>query len=128
MLQPVFNDLGQFCGVVLRQDLVLPLWHSNSRSMNILLKAVNVCCYINRLIRDGLEEEFNLQQITNDPTTEEKELVDAECQVEEDELEKRELDESDNTIVEILDLLKDHAVSVVTRLKPSKRGYQNLVW
>ena len=48
--------------------------------------------------------------------------------MEEDELEKRELDESDNTASEILDLLKDHAIGIVTRMKPSKRGYQNFVW
>jgi len=61
MLQTVFNDLGQFCGVVLRQDLVLPLWYSNTKNMNALFKAMNACCYINRLIRDGLQTDFNLQ-------------------------------------------------------------------
>ena len=25
-------------------------------------------------------------------------------------------------------MLKDHAISIITRLKPSKRGYFNMVW
>ena len=81
---------------------------------------MNSCCYINRLIRDGLQEDFNLQQIA---APIKKEYAEAECQVEEDELEKKEVDESDNTVSEILDLLKDHAIGMVTRLKPTKRGY-----
>jgi hypothetical protein len=65
--------------------------------MNVLFKAMNSCCYINRLIRDGLSVDFNLQQIVQSAGSEKKEYAEAECQVEEDELEKKELDESDNT-------------------------------
>lgn len=34
----------------------------------------------------------------------------------------------DTTVPELLDILKDHAMSVVARLKPSRRGYLNVVW
>jgi len=91
--------------------------------MNILFKALNSCCYINRLIRDGLHSNFNLQNVNPNDKAEVKTFAEAECQVEEDELEKPEVDGSDNSIPEILEILKDHAIGVVTRLKPSKRGY-----
>ena len=89
---------------------------------------MNACCYINRLIRDGLQEDFNLQQLKSDGSNEKKEYASVECQVEEDELEKPEIDGSDNSTAEILEIMKDHAISMITRLKPSKRGYFNLVW
>jgi hypothetical protein len=44
----------------------------------MLFKSINACCYINRLIRDGLKEEFNLE-IKNIEAPAKKEFTDAEC-------------------------------------------------
>mgnify|MGYP006095251605 CR=1 FL=1 len=89
---------------------------------------MNAACYINRLIRDGLANDFNLQTVKHDGTTDKKEFAEAECQVDENELEKPEDEEPDTTVPDLLKLLKDHAVSLVQRMTPSKRGYQNFVW
>ena len=114
ILKPVFTLNGKFKGMTIRPNLV------DSKSM---AKAVKACIYINRLLRDGLEESFKLQKNVK-PKDGEKTFAQADVQVDVEELKantsESEEEDFDKTI---FNLVKEHAIDVYTRMKPTKKGY-----
>ena len=61
ILKPNFAENGELLGFELRNELAPVLYANNDYDLVPLKRLVKVCMYINRLIRDGLKDDFHIK-------------------------------------------------------------------
>lgn len=140
----MINEQGEFIGLSIRDDLIKPLYLESDLELTQIKRAIKICTYVNRMIKDGKVDDFQLKQIKGGEAVKikEKEFATAEVQVDEEELknniptqsseesseEKYESEHDGDINWQVKTLLKNHAIDIMTRLNPTKRGYYKLVW
>jgi len=97
LLQTSFSEKGRFTGVQLRNELIIPLYEQHDHDPKKLTKALKVCAFINRLLTDGMKDEFALVQIKDGEHWKNlKEFRDIDCQVTDSELDPKGIEEIGN--------------------------------
>jgi hypothetical protein len=61
ILKPVFAESGEFLGLQIRPELSKCLYMANDFSMMHLKRVIKICLYVNRMIRDGKEDDFHFK-------------------------------------------------------------------
>ena len=114
MMQPIFSDCGQILGFELRKEFVTMIYQNNDFDPKEIKKVIRHCLYINRMMTDGLQNDFFLKKAGTGPTKEHKEM-----QTE---------PPSDGTPADqCLDIMKSHLIDLMTRMNPTKKGYYTIV-
>jgi hypothetical protein len=61
MMKPIISEEGEFMGVSLRHDLANSFFETNNFDINNIKKIVKASIFINRLIKDGFNDEFYIK-------------------------------------------------------------------
>lgn len=61
MLRPQFDEKGHFVGIQLRPDLAKIAYMQNEFDATTLRRMMKVCIYINRMVRDGKDDDFAIK-------------------------------------------------------------------
>lgn len=136
LLIPQITSTGSFLGFKVRDDLTRVVMMQNQYDPEHLKKLLKICIYMNKLIRDGYSDEYNLDK-------NKKNFKSVGCQAsgsgedetlhvqnKEYELQKdlpKDFDEL-NAEKQVLAILKNHAVDVVTRMNPENKGQCRVKW
>ena len=130
-------------GINIRTELVNPLFYESELDIGYLKRAIKLVTYINRMMANGREDDFMLKQVKGGKSVslKEKEFASIEIQVDVEELKNNVESKSSDSETEQLDsenegdihwqvrtLLKNHAIDIMTRMNPTKKGYYKLVW
>lgn len=60
LMMPHFSESGELLGFEIRHELVNMMLLYNNLDHEVMKRAVRTVCYLNRLIQDGIKEDFNL--------------------------------------------------------------------
>lgn len=59
-MKPHFSENGELMGFEIRHELASMMLLYNDLNHEVMKRAVRTACYLNRLIQDGIREDFNL--------------------------------------------------------------------
>jgi len=118
-----------------RPELAQACYISSDCDLKALKRVVKVCSFFNRMIRDGKETDFRLLQGAG----EEKESLEeraiqvdvAELEMNVEPIEEEEIPEEEKPVSPadaLFNLLRKHAIEVLTRANHRKKGYYALIW
>ena len=94
-------------------------------------RILKVSSYINRMMQDGMKDDFALIQIkSGEILKNRKEFQDRSTFIEEVYLEKNAEpeDAAINTTLVLYKTIKEHAIDMIVRCNSKKRNYQNMMW
>lgn len=124
----------------MRPELAQACYISSDCDLKALKRVVRICSFVNRMMRDGKAMDFRLLQGVGE---EKGSLAERAIQVDVKELQmnvepvekEEELEEEKpfSPAEAVFDLLKNHAIEVLTRTTPRKnkkmkKGYYALIW
>ena len=116
MMKPMFSDCGQILGFELRKDFVMMSYQNSNFDPNQVKKIIRHCLYVNRMMNDGLVEDYILRKVGQNTNK-----VDKEMQTESPDTDA--LSPEDQCLA----ILKKHLIDLMTRMNPTKKGYYTIV-
>lgn len=137
LVKPIINLDGVLVGFQLRSELIRSVYMQSNYRFSELKRAIKLVIQLNQMVQNGEVEEFQIRSVKIGDEFENIEPVDVEIQVDKEELERNGLEErtsseedlDDSTIEQqVLKMLKLHAISVLTRTNPKRKGYYQLIW
>ena len=63
ILKPVISERGEFLGLQLRPQLAKSVILTNEFELTHIKKILKICLFVNRLMKDGKEDEFHIKQL-----------------------------------------------------------------
>lgn len=59
-MKPHFSEEGELMGFDIRHELMNMMLLYNNMDHEVMKRSVRTVCFLNRLIKDGIKEDFNL--------------------------------------------------------------------
>lgn len=146
LLRPNFSVNGELVGFEIRSELIPVMHIGNGLEAVTLRRAIRACSYMNRILLDGRETDFALKVIEKGEEADEidvgRQYFEAEVQVdteslnanahvatatEESEVESEEVEELGTPRSMLVNIIKDHLVTLISYNDNQKKAYYNMI-
>lgn len=128
LMRPHFSEQGELLGFEIRSELIAMMLFNNDLNHDVMKRAVRTVCNLNKMIQEGINEDFNLMiGMESQVNFLKLKKVDAEIQVDTKELKKFGMGTvlTPNSLVQ--KMFKDHLLKILNRPFAEKKENLNKI-